>query len=407
MTVTERPSPQTAGRFSLRKILRFLKKSAPVTAAIAVWAGAFNFLPGFVTTDDTVAKYLVSTLLALCAALTVAVIGNEDVALPAIVEDGDVMRSSPVDLDVISKEIANAAEEIDGGASGWCHYMGTYSQQQHPSALSTAYALRSLMLTGYRAPSIDIGATCAWISSKANADGGWSAQSQGRISRTEVTSFIAGTIARIHGRTRDVVAAVEFIEETISSGSDPLLTSDTYVVAVLLQEAGHLGLSSHTSKDIVNRLIGGAVTVSESQCYWTEKLEHHGRGSASTALTAHTVLALQAYALLGLPLPYDFQRVLNGALDWLSDAALHNEVTKLVRYPAVGVEEVNVPRHFTSALVALALCQAGYTSSPAAQIAIEESWNYFRNGLWLWDSGDAPTYITFYGLSAAIAGRLT
>lgn len=396
-------SPKKPGRLT-----GILSRVLPLPLAVAAWAAAFQYSPEFAFTDDVLAKYLLVSAVALAVGMGAWATLAEISKRRALTDGATLLTSPPVDLDTISREIAAAHTSQPGGASGWCHYLGSYSQQQNPSALSSAYALRALMNAGYRAPGISVHATCEWILSKANPDGGWSAQSQGGISRLEVTSFVAGTLARLDGRGPGVVAAVECVESTIENSTDPLAQSDTYVVATVLQEAAQLGLRPDVSTLLVERLLDGAVQHGDEQFYWAESLRQHNRGVASTAISAHAVLALQAYERLGLTLPHSFRATLAGALDWLASAPLADEVTKLVRYPVAGVEEVNAPRHFTSALVAIALSQAGLSASSSTQHALQESWARYRSGLWIWQSsGDSPTYVTYYGLAAAMAARLT
>jgi hypothetical protein len=396
-------TPKKPGRLS-----GILSRALPLPFALAAWGAVYQYSPDFAFTDDVLAKYLLVSAIALAVGLGCWAVLAEISKRAALADVAAALKSPPVDLDTVSREIASAHIDQAGGASGWCHYLGSYSQPQSPSALSSAYALRSLMNAGYRASDVNVHATCEWILSKANSDGGWSAQSQRGISRLEVTSFVAGTLARLHGRGVRVVAAVEYVETTIRDSTDPLAQSDTYVVSSVLQEAAHLGLHPTTSTLLVERLLDGAVQSGDEKFYWAESLRQHNRGGASTATTAHAVLALQAYERLELTVPHSFRATLTGAIEWLASAPLADEVTKLVRYPAPGVEEVNAPRHFTSALVALALSQAGLSASSGTQRALQESWTRYRGGLWIWhSSGDAPTYSTYYGLAAAMAARLT
>lgn len=390
------------------RLTGILSRVLPLPLAAGAWVAAYQYSPEFAFTDDVLAKYLLVSAVAVAVGLGAWAILAEVSKRRALTERATLLTSPPVDLEIVSREIAAAHISQPGGASGWCHYLGSYSQPQNPSALSSAYALRALMNAGYRAPGISVHATCEWILSKANMDGGWSAQSQGGISRLEVTSFVAGTLARLDGRGPGVVAAVDCIESTIEQSTDPLAQSDTYVVATVLQEAEHLGLRPGVSTLLVERLLDGAVQKGDDQYYWAESLRQHNRGAASTAISAHAVLALQAYERLGLTLPHSFRATLSGAIDWLASAPRADAVTKLVRYPSPGIEEVNAPRHFTSALVALALSQAGMSASAGTQGALQETWARYRSGLWIWESsGDSPTYVTYYGLAAAMAARLT
>ncbi len=396
---TSSTNPESLRRRWIKRVLRGL----PLGFGIFVWYVTFDYAPDFLYTDDGWSKYLLVTMTALAAAAALWAVQSQIKAKEASV--GAASRawvSPPVDFDRVAEELVSAASS--GG--GWCHYLGQYPQAQAPSPLSSAFALRTLMLTGYARPGVSVSGVRDWIMSRANADGGWSAQSQGDISRPEVTAIVAATLVQLWGADEATARASKTIESALSGGSDPMIESDSYVLSTVLEESRFLEVDPRQVHRVAQRLLDGALKMDDGRYCWAETLFEHDGGTPSSARTAHAVLALQSYARTESQLPHSFGTVLGGALDWLQDASLSNEVTKLVRYPSPGREEVNVPRHFTAALVSTALSQAGRGGSPGAERALRESWSRYRQGVWVWDSGVAPTYVTYYGLLAAVNGRI-
>ena len=229
-----------------QKLLRY----GPWPVAVSVWVLVFNYAPSPLYTNDEFSKYLASTSLAIGAGgilwgIGELVRGRQDRAVS--IETPDATSHRPVPVAEVSAAITSSFNTADdGSALGWCHYLGAYSQHQSASVLSSAFALRILMLTSFESRSISPRAVTSWIRTKAKEDGGWSAQSQREYSRPEVTAIVAGALSRLDGLDEDLRKASRSIEDAVESGSDPLATTDTYVVATILEESPFLEINKLT-----------------------------------------------------------------------------------------------------------------------------------------------------------------
>jgi len=412
MLMSQLEGPTRRQKF-FRAIPRWAGRAAAIPIGLAVWYFAFDYLPPGLFTDDLAAKYFGVTSAAIAAASLIWAVGSEagrvlergHTTLPEATSVVAPWVPPLIDTDATALRLKESFEAAGEGA-GWCHYLGSYGQPQSTSALSTAFALRTLMLVGNAQVNVPLHEVCEWLRGKANADGGWSAQTQGLISRPEVTAIVASTLTRIEGKDDAVERASRSIEDVIRSGSDLAIFTNTYVLSTIVEEAPYLSLSTETVTNLLTRLLNGAMLIGEDEYCWAESLERQSRESPSTALTARAVLAIQAVDQMATVPSSAATPILRGALKWLDSASLANEATSVVRLPAPGRQELNAPRHFTAALVALGLWQAGLGHTEPARRALSISWERHDGGLWYWGSGDTPTYVTYYGLHAALIGRL-
>lgn len=397
----------------LRRVAPWIGRIGAIPAALGVWYLAFDYFPASWYSDDEISKYVAVAALAVAAGSIVWAAGaelNRSLLKRRIVENES--NTAPVSWNPPEADLRSTARRLSdslvrlGVDVGWCHYLGSFGQAQSPSALSSAFALRTFMLTTNDAPGVPVHEVCEWIRSRANDDGGWSAQTQGTISRPEVTAIVAGTLARLEGPGEVLERAVESIEHAMQPGVDPVATTNTYVVATILEEDPFLRLSTNTTAALLQSLLNGAIPVGGDQYCWAEQLPRHQRESPSAALTARAVLAIQALVKVGYVPTAAAAPILQGALRWMATAQMANESTSVVRMATPGRQELNAPRHFTAALIAQCLWQAGLGSSDTARQALATSWESHDDGLWYWHSGDAPTYMTYYGLSAVLTGRM-
>jgi hypothetical protein len=326
---------------------------------------------------------------------------------PAATLPASVMPRRHPPLEKVAAQMQASVSTDPLGNQGWCHYLGTYAHKQNFSALSTAYALRVAVLCNMELQGIDVSRITSGIVAKANRDGGWSAQSQGNLSRPEVTAVVGGTLARICGFIPVTQKAAQLLQDMIASEADPLITTSTYVVATLLEEAPYLRLPRQQVDRLLDCLLSGAVPIAGGEAYWTEHLVDPGQASPSIALTAHALIAIRGVIRNGQTIPGWGSTIANGAAQWLGNASdLHNETSQVIRYPRKGVQELNVPRHFTAALVILALIGVEGVNNTAIQRAFDKVWSQYHNGLWWWDSGEAPTWMTYYGFFAVLSAHL-
>lgn len=354
-------------------------------------AAAFNYLPPLLFEKD-VSKYVIAVCLGVIAGLVVE-------ALRRWLSGRAKARLLSSGLDQILDVLLSNAEN-----HAWCHYFEPYGLSQVPSALSTSFALRTLLLTDLNSPDIDVSQSLGRLRTMANPDGGWSAQSQGTDSRPEVIAVVAGTIARFDRSDHALNPARTLLSDVIANDSDPVLIDNTYAVATVLEESAFLGLDPGAQESLLKRLSNGVMTES-GLAWWSDKLAQPENAGPSTAATAHAVLAFAAVGRAGALQRHERQ-TLEAAIRWLQKGQpLDDQTTQLIRHPTVGRQEVNSARHFTAALVSLALSSAGDFSSKAAMTAVETVASRRVEGTWMW-RGDRPTWMAYYGTAALVASLL-
>lgn len=373
-----------------------LIKTGPYTVFVIVFVAIWNYFPEQLMKLPS-SKYAIAAITAIAAASIVFNIKrhkDEEVSLST--------RTLP-----LSPYTATQCELRRGFVNdtardiyGWPHYLGEREDVQYVSALSTAYGLKTHMLLSFETPDISVKLCQKWLR-EVSKEGGWNAQSQGDLSRAEVTAVIAGTLAKMEGQSPAVNKAKIFIEASVTNKTDPLLQTNTYVVSLVIEESPYLEISQIILNSLIDRLIDGAVPSNDKKFYWTETLVHADKANSSPAMTANAILALQSLIRNGHTISQVRLSVLDGALDWLSEISeFSNQTTSLTRYNEHGHQEQNAPRHFTAALIAVALLQSGRDYSHEQKNSIRHCMKSYRDGLWYWDNGDAPVWMTYYGVMA-------
>lgn len=388
------PTPDWRDR--KRTALLYAAKASPWVAASATFGALWQYSPALLFTLPA-SQYAVSTFAASTVGALVWITRASASKTPR--EDAQT-SASPIPLRSALAALRTAAVQIQQPPGiAWCTYLNATTTAQVPSAPSTAYALRAALIGALSAPDWDIEGSIDWIQSKANPDGGWSVQSQGGHSRPEVTAIVAGTIARLKSKTA-VAAAVGSIEASIDQDQDTALRTYTSVVATILDEGPFIGLSRHHTGHLVHRLVDGAITNGD-ETYWTEDLIDPRSAKASLGATARAVMALGSQINAGRHLSAMGDSVLRGGTTWLlRQHHLADSLSVITRF-INGRQEVHNLRHFNAALVVLALTRSGVAvTEPAIGLALERVMGSFHDGRWWLESGEAPVWMTYFGLAA-------
>ena len=394
----KRAAGRASSLFLSSRLGHFLLTASPWLAAIVVAGGTFNYLPSD-WNHWPVAHYFIATLGGLTVLFALFWLRARQIWGQA----SEVRNQSPP-LDDVRREIQRAYRPGAGDTrSGWSHYLGEYPYEQTASPLSTAYGLEIVILLAFQTPRVAISPCQKSIFDYANADGGWSVQSQRGISRPEVTAVVAGVMARLSGPDSQIEKAAATIAEAMRENADPLMNSSTYVVATVLEHAPFLGLPEENTLSLISRLVEGAVKTVDG-FHWTESLVRHNEAVASTALTAQVAIAFQSIER-DAELSSRAQDALNGAISWLEkNADMTHSSSEVIRYSAEGEQDLNSPKHFTAALVLIALLQSGRGSGKKTFEALQAVWGRFgKGGVWAWEDGESPIWMTYFGLRALIA----
>ena len=139
---------------------------------------------------------------------------------------------------------------------------------------------------------------------------------------------------------------------------------------------------------------------------WPEKAGPHLVNPAPS--TAHTARAVRALAKVQAVRPSDQVReALDQAVAWLLEQGDLSHASEVIDRPlgesVDNLEKVYV-RHFTAAWVVKALVSAGIPAThPSVRNAVMQIWNSYSGdaaGLWRWENGDLPIWMTFDAVDA-------
>ena len=156
------------------------------------------------------------------------------------------------------------------------------------------------------------------------------------------------------------------------------------------------------TKALVEALLG-VRQPAEGLLVWPEKAESHLVNPApSTAHTARAVRALAKVAAVAAQPSDQVQDALDQAVVWLLEHGDLSHASEVIDRPldesGENLEKVYV-RHFTAAWMVKALISAGIPAThPSVRNAVTQIWNSYSGdepGLWRWENGDLPIWITF------------
>ncbi len=289
---------------------------------------------------------------------------------------------------------------------GWRHDLDDTAQPL--SALSTAYALKAVMLAGGRDWRVSLPDVRAMLRRLELPDGGWSALTKSPLARPEVTAVV---IAALHdaGESHDYLTSrTDLLVETLRrrvEGSEP---ARPYVLTTSLLELSRLDLEVATARRFLDDLVDLSLVDTGTRS-WPVVVRTSGI-AASGPSVVHTASAVCALAAWGRRLDDDrLAEVARSGRAWLEqngDLDLDDERIRSERADG-GEEELSI-RHFTPAWVVRALIEAGGDAKArVVSRALRETLSYYTPAvaLWRWPRGGGsyPVWMTYHGLAALVA----
>ncbi|HEX5403046.1 MAG TPA: helix-turn-helix domain-containing protein [Pseudonocardiaceae bacterium] len=286
----------------------------------------------------------------------------------------------------------------DGNPTGWRHNL---QKDQHQTALSTAYGVKTMLVVGD--PYIDYGQVATSLLSMQSPEGGW--RGRAGSSRPEITAAVLDALYRI-GTVLSVDAGLSLMQRELDNFS----RTRPYLLSSLLQTALRLGPDTDLAEGLIGDLLAARLNF-EGSLLWPEKAEPDLiRPEPSVAHTARAVVALRD--VLRVHDRDDVRDAVGQAVAWLvaRDRPDDGVIEELIRPRPGGHGTTRVTiRHFTAAWVVQALSGTAW-SVPVArlQAALRTVWSrYDRDlGLWSWGNGDLPVWMTLDAVTALRAAAL-
>jgi hypothetical protein len=285
--------------------------------------------------------------------------------------------------------------DTDGRPVGWPHHLG--ESPTTATAVATAYGIRTMLLLedALAADLIPVGQSLAkmhLISDKY----GYATRVQAG-SRPEATAIVLDTLRRF-AATEDFDAYITWMER----GLGDFERRRPLILATMLETSLLLAPRTNLVEAVIDSLLA-ARRPYEDLLLWPEKSEPLPVDPAPSV--AHTARAVRALASVQTIQPSDqVQEALAQAVGWLAKPHdLHNAHELIERTVNDEPQRLYV-RHFTGAWVVKALISAGVpTAHPAVSNAVTQIWKSYggdTTGLWAWDNGDLPIWMTFDAVEA-------
>jgi transcriptional regulator with XRE-family HTH domain len=288
--------------------------------------------------------------------------------------------------------VEHVIRDEQGRPTGWRHNL---QQQEHQTALSTAYGIRALLLVGE--PYIDFNSLGASLLSMRSEDGQWRGRSGS--SRPEITTIVLDTLFRI-GTPLPVDEALELSERSL----DQFSRTRSYLLATVLQTVVRLRPDAPLALGLIDDLLAARLEFDGIQL-WPEKKEAGlVLPEPSVVHTARAVVALRE-VLQHHGERDDIEDAIGQATQWLT-GRMHRDdgvVEELIRRRPDGAGTTRVMiRHFTSAWVVQALAATPQVPPGRVHRALRTLWDRYdaKLGLWAWGNGDVPIWMTLDAVTA-------
>jgi hypothetical protein len=312
----------------------------------------------------------------------------------------EIQAFDPPTLLATFQNVASALRDSlikeDGRAMGWPHNLRRKSTI--PTASSTAYGIKTmLLLEEYLAP--DLTTVADNLNKMARPGGGFGTQDQKEPS-PEATAAVVDALHRIDG-----TAGVNEHLDKMASALGVFEKSRPFILTTMLETSVQLVPDGKLTKSLIEALLGVRQQY-DDLLLWPEKAGPHLVNPAPS--TAHTARAVRALAKVQAVRPSDQVReALDQAVAWLLEEGDLNPAFELIDRPlddsGDNLEKVSV-RHFTAAWVVKALVSVGIPAThPSIRNAVTHIWNSYTDdatGLWRWENGDLPIWMTFDAVDA-------
>jgi hypothetical protein len=388
-----------------------LIRLGPFVVAIAVGKAFLDYLPESLSGDA--ARYSLAVCASIASGVTVALIAirtrrryaDADRA-PRPQSIGDLLETTRAALDRSRTEVD---DPIRGRLVGWPHFVEEAEAGVRPTAIGTAYGLKSCLT-----------ADPADLRSKATGplaetlwrlqldDKGWAARTQSGVARPEVTALVLGVLSGVGGRPERLAEAVEAFERSLTADLDPVGMSRTYVVSAVLGGLVRAAPASTRLPQLCRLLLSGTTRDPDHDnlLCWADQLSDGKRPGLVPSIphTARAIVALSRTARVDGS-DRQAESTLDEAIRWLIKRnEMPRQTEQIRRTLSEQRNESLTVRHFTAAWVVNAmLCPEAAGAAGRDELlgnAIRQVRSARSNEVWEWDNGEHPLWMTYQGLAA-------
>jgi hypothetical protein len=424
---TERQVERGAGdvaRHETSVAVRRLGSMAPLAAG---YAGFQAVLSSFPTLSYSALHYLLAVVAGVAVGTSVGCAllwsrrAGRVAATPASVPLAPVGASTPLaggvniltigggTADALRASLIRVEDRELGTLTGWPHFFGEEAAGARPTALSTAYGLKSVLLLGEHDGRIELASLSDTLWRLRLRDGGWSARTQSDVSRPEVSAVVLGALAASGCDLGRLAEAADAFERTIGVDGDPMVRDRVFMLCSAIRCLIRVRPSSPHVAELCGGLLSGAVADPRHHdlICWCDQLAKPGRPALAVSVpsvphTAHAVVTLaRASRVLGVDAAAE--AAIEQAVRWLAEVRDLGERTEQIRRFATPRHAESLTyRHFTAAWVAKALLSANAVGAPIDETLLDRAISVVcdsqQHGVWEWSDRQRPVWMTYQGI---------
>lgn len=411
------PEPGASGGRRVPVLLRKLSTIAPVAAAYGVFQAVLSSLPPSLSYANlhylfAIAAGLMVGLACGCALLWTRRLRPEHVPVVTAAPRSHPVPSPSPSLPgmfegcyrALLGSVVTFDDERLGKLNGWPHFFHEAQARERPTAYGTAYGLKLATMLGDQDGRLDHSELADTLWKLRLPNGGWASRTQGSIGRPEVTAVVLGSLTTAGCDPDRLVAAGEALDSMLRPGQDPAVATSTFVAATVLRELARIRPASTRLEQLRSALLAGAIhdPGHDNLLCWSGRLDDTRAPSE-----AHTAMAVVALARARRVRGDDnrSRSAFEQASEWLAcNRVLENRIDNIRRPVTPDHRESLQPCLFTAAWVVRALTAVGAPVSENATETLDEAIAIIlktqRDGIWAWDDGNQPLWMSYQGVSA-------
>jgi hypothetical protein len=283
--------------------------------------------------------------------------------------------------------------DADGRPTGWPPDLRVLPGEA--TAASTAFGIRTMLLLedGLAADLVPVAESLKKMAFDA---GGYAGREQSGP-RPEATAAVLNALRRT-AATEDFDAHIAQME----TGLGDFERCRPFILTTMLETGLLFKPATPLMETLVDSLLAARRPYGDL-LLWPEKTEALLIDPAPSV--AHTARAVRVLAGVQAIAPADpVQEALEQAVAWLIEQPYLHNAYEVIERPIGGRPEPVHVRHFTATWVVKALVSAGVPAGhPAVGKAVARIWDSYGGdiaGMWAWDNGDLPIWMTFDAIEA-------
>lgn len=309
---------------------------------------------------------------------------------------------------VLQESLVEVDDPELGALIGWPHFFNEPVVHRRPTAIGTAYGLKLAMTLGGYDYGLDRSKLAATLWKLRRNDGGWAARSGAGVSRPEVSAMVLGTLAASGFDETLLAPAGHALDEAFTPGRDPVAFQRTYVLSAVIRGLIRFRPAAGRLAEFRSALLSGAIQDARhgNLLCWSSRLGME-EGESAPPSVPHTAQAVLALSRAGQVFGTDSRtrEAIEQSVRWLREHRnLSNQTEQIRRYVKDNVPwDTLTVRHFTAAWVARALLQVSAATPVGPDDLLDEAMRHvrlsYRRGLWEWEDGERPLWMTYQAAS--------